>query len=64
MSVCILYRAKDFLVVHKPSGYVVYKDSPDSPPGALDFHQESVTGLALQWNFNLGQKKIKGEKKP
>ncbi len=36
MGVRIIYRAKDFLVVHKPSGYVVYQDSSDSPPGVLE----------------------------
>lgn len=36
MGVRVVYRAKDFLVVHKPSGYVVYQDAPDSPPGVLE----------------------------
>ncbi len=36
MNIRVVYRAKDFLVVHKPSGFVVYQDAPNSPPGVLE----------------------------
>lgn len=59
----VLYRSKKKPLVLSIKAIDIKAEKP-TYSGALDIHQESVIGLALQWNFNLTKKKIKGEKTP